>query len=264
MNSHFRFTLAGRSIAYCYIRKNASSAFKQMMLDANGYDGPWEGAFDFMRRRCGIRIVEDVRSAAWRIYVYRHPFDRAVSLFRNKMVMQSYADDFLANYSSVMHADPLDATFASFVRSYLPSKYADPHVWAQCDHLLPVDYNCAWSMTWLLEHAREIFGTEIADRYFSRPANRSSENLFDEPSADVPVRELRQDFLRRGKLPSVAALRNNDTDRMIHRIYRRDYELEPNAQSAQSTGKVSGSSGTRVASAEPGMVDASRSGERVA
>jgi hypothetical protein len=233
VNAHFKFELDGRPIAYCYIRKNASSAFKRMMLDMHGYDGPWSGAFAFMKQNCGVGSVEDVRSASWRVYVYRDPFERAASLFRNKLVMQKDADDLLANFVRVMHSDPEDATFTEFVRWYLPAKYADPHVWAQSDHLLPVDYNCAWSMAWLQDHAREIFGGEIADRYFLKPANQSSEHLFNDPSEDVPVRELRQHYDRTGELPGVRALRNNETSRMIHDLYERDYELESAVQKSE-------------------------------
>jgi len=148
-------------------------------------------------------------------------------------VMQKDADDLLANFVRVMHSDPEDATFTEFVRWYLPAKYADPHVWAQSDHLLPVDYNCAWSMAWLQDHAREIFGREIADRYFLMPANQSSEHLFNDPSEDVPVRELRQHYDRTGELPGVRALRNNETSRMIHDLYERDYELESSVQKSE-------------------------------
>ena len=33
---HFKGVVAGRSIVYCYIRKNACSAFKALLVDAAG------------------------------------------------------------------------------------------------------------------------------------------------------------------------------------------------------------------------------------
>jgi Sulfotransferase family len=225
LDSHFVFRVGERWVAYCYIRKNASSAFKRMILDLNGYEGPWNGAFEFMRRRCAVQTISDVNAATSRVYVYRDPFERTASLFRNKMIMQKDASDFLSNFSRIMGKDPLNATFSEFVHSYLPAKGADPHVWAQSDLLLPVDYNCAWSMDGLLTRARAVFGDRIANRYFSNFANRSSDNLFDEVSADVSVRELRENYLGTGALPSMTALRNDDTDRAIRQIYKGDYKL---------------------------------------
>ena len=47
------------------------------------------------------------------------------------------------------------------------------------------------------------------------------------------MRELRQHYDRTGELPGVRALRNNETFRMIHDLYERDYELESSLQKSE-------------------------------
>ena len=225
--SHFVFEIGGVRIAYCYIRKNACSAFKRMMLGEAGYTGEWHDAIGFLQKNFGTNRVADVRSADWRVFVYRDPFDRAVSLFRNKMVMPDDARDFLRSYAEVTGSDPLDATFDKFVRSYLSRSSLDPHAHSQSSHLLPVSYNLVANIETLAEDIRPIIGDKLATRYFARLVNESSAALFSEPSSDVPVRLLRERYGETGELPGIDALDNPELRSMIRRIYRSDYKLSP-------------------------------------
>jgi sulfotransferase famil protein len=227
LRSHFLFEIEGISIAYCYVRKNACSTFKHMILDNAEYDGKWEDAISFMTRHYAASSVAAVRSARWRIFVYRDPFERMTSLFRNKMIMQDGAANFLGNYERVTGCDPFDATFEQFVGSYLTRRSLDPHTRSQSSHLLPVSYNCASTFKTLFADMKIIIGDELATRYFAKPTNDSSGALFDEPSLDVPVRILRGRYGATGQLPSNTALNGSDVRAIVRQIYRDDYKLVP-------------------------------------
>lgn len=227
LRGHFIFEIDGARIAYCYIRKNACSAFKRMILDRAGYRGEWDDAIGFLEENFAPKRIADVRSAAWRIFVYRDPFDRAASLFRNKMVVQENASDFLRSYAETTQSDPMDATFDLMVRSYLERSPSDPHVHSQAAHLLPASYNLVASMETLADDMKAVVGEELAKRYFARPVNESSAMLFAEPSSDVPVRLLRERYAATGELPGAAALASPELRSTIQRIYRADYKLLP-------------------------------------
>ncbi len=227
LRAHFTADIAGTTITFCYVRKNACSAFKRLILDHAGYDGEWRGSIGYLVRNCSARSLAEARSAQWRIFVYRDPFERVASLFRNKLIMQDGAVDFLRSYSKVTGSDPAEASFSSLVKDYLTGRRLDPHAHSQASHLLPISYNCVSTPETLFTDMRGIFGDELAHRYFARPSNPSSARLFDHPSSDTPVRLLRERFAASGELPSVEALRTAELETLVRRIYRDDYLLDP-------------------------------------
>jgi len=222
---HFMFEVGGKRIAYCYIRKNACSAFKRLILDLSNYDGEWSDAIHFLTETRAAPDLAAVESADWRIFVYRDPFERTASLFRNKLVMESEAADFLDSFVRIAKCDPENATFAEFVSSYLGHRRIDPHAQTQASHLLPVSYNCVSTLETLQRDAERIFGRDLADKYFSRPSNASSSKFFDEPSSHVPVGVLRKRYRATGELPSATSLSTPEIQRRIRSVYSDDYEL---------------------------------------
>jgi hypothetical protein len=226
LRSHFLFEIGGQSIAYCYIRKNACSAFKRMILDQAGYDGAWEDAIQFLLTLAPPSLSA-ARAAKWRIYVHRDPFERAVSLFRNKLVMREGDRDFIPDFERVTGQDADEATFEQFVTAYLAGKPRDPHTWSQASHLLPMSYNCVATLATLFEDMRPIVGEELAGRYFAKPANQSSAALHNETSFDVPVRLLRERYAETGELPSNAALDEPGVRAIVRGLYADDYHLAP-------------------------------------
>lgn len=232
LDSHFVFEIEGKRIAYCYIRKNACSAFKHLMLDMAGYDGPRAGSIKFLYSRYPAHGLAHVLSSDWRMFVYRDPIDRAASLFRSKMIMQKGAEPLLGNFRQVTSSDPNEATFSSFVTDYLTCRNLDVHARGQSSHLLPIRYNSVSTLKTLHEDVRRICGPEIADAYFSRPTNPSSGHLSQAPSSDVPVHVLKSHFEDTGELPSTKALMTPELEAMIRRIYHRDYALDPARQRA--------------------------------
>lgn len=225
LRSHFLFEVNGSTIAYCYIRKNACSAFKRMILDQAGYTGQWNGAISYLTSNFAAPSVQAVRAARWRVFVYRDPFERMASLFRNKMIMQDGAVDFLNDFRRVTGSDPKGATFEQFVHHYLEHRPGDPHTLSQAAHLLPISYNVRSTMDSLLHDMKQVVGDELAKRYFGRPVNESSAILFDEPSVDLPVRVLRDRYAESGQLPGSSALETAELRSAVQRLYRADYKL---------------------------------------
>lgn len=226
LRSHFLFEVGGQTIAYCYIRKNACSAFKRMILDQAGYEGPWDEAIKFLEPLAPHNLAT-AKAAKWRIYVYREPFERSVSLFRNKLIMQEGSTDLVADFERVTGFDAENATFEHFVTSYLAARPGDPHTWTQASQLLPMSYNCVSTLSSLFEDMKPIVGEDLARGYFAKPANQSSGFLYDEASASVPVRVLRERYEAEGALPSRAALDQPAVRAAIRRLYRNDYSLAP-------------------------------------
>lgn len=229
MSSHFRFEIEGTSVSYCYIRKNGCSAFKQLMADLANFDNSRRGAIDLMHERFGVQRIEDVSSAQWRVFVYRSPLDRIVSLFRNKLIMQEGASDFIHDFEQVSGMQAQETSFSTFVSRYLQARPSDPHTWAQRDHLLPVDYNAACTLQTLERTMSAVLGPALAHRYFAKPANASSEKLHDDPSFDTPVRVLRERWARSGELPSAKGLVDDVIEGAVNRLYGGDHRLSPRA-----------------------------------
>ncbi|MBV9527256.1 sulfotransferase family 2 domain-containing protein [Sphingomonas sp.] len=225
--------IEGTSITYCYIRKNGCSAFKRLMLDLAGYSGPWDDGLGVMRKNFAVSSINEARDADWRVYVYRDPFSRAVSLFRNKMIMTDGAGDLLRDFAEVTGSDPADATFSTFVRDYLDGQATDPHAWSQISHVLPMDYNVICTLDTLGAKMTDVLGAEVAGKYFVRRANASSRRLFDKPSADVPVRELRERYTASQEMPSDDAFATESLRRIIQNRYCDDYALSPNRQAGR-------------------------------
>jgi hypothetical protein len=225
LRSHFLFEIDGQTIAYCYIRKNACSAFKRMLLDRAGYTGHWDDALQFLIQHYAAPSLAAAKAARWRVCVYRDPFDRAVSLFRNKLLMQEGDRDFLPDVEAVSGRDAANMTFEDFVRAYLAAEARDPHTRGQASHLLPMSYNCMPTLESLFEDMKPIVGDELAGRYFRNRANNSSGALFVEPSSRVQIRLLRERYVATGELPAVAALDDPELRSIIRRLYRDDYRL---------------------------------------
>lgn len=128
-HSHYALEIGDKRILYAYIRKNGCSAFKTAMGLAS--DAPISAA---RRLHAGPFGRYDAR-----IFVWRDPEERLVSLYRNKILERKNADDLIRRYREVMHEEP-----TSFERFALfAATGADPHLIAQRHHLRPIRYTHA-------------------------------------------------------------------------------------------------------------------------
>lgn len=213
---HFRVDAGGETLVFCYIRKNASSAFKALAIElspARARLGDYASGYDFLRAR---HRAASLTAATRAVLAVRDPVERLVSTFRNKFVQRIGAAGIFASYRDVAGAEPEAARFEDFVLRYLlaPGARLDPHVAPQVAHLLPARYTEATPLAGLHDVMAGIVGPELAARHFAAPVNAT--RTFDgAPGAEVgmetrawirPSGELHAAFLRDGRLPAPAAL----------------------------------------------------------
>ena len=181
--SHYALEIGGKRILYAYIRKNGCSAFKTAMGLASDVS---IGAA--RRLRAGPFGRYDAR-----IFVWRDPEERLVSLYRNKILDRKNAEDLIRRYREVMHEEP-----SSFERFALfATTGADPHLIAQRHHLRPIRYTHAIELGALHATMCALVGPEAAAP-FRVPVN---------PSRKAPVEVT----------PYARAL--------LHRIYACDFQM---------------------------------------
>ena len=203
--NHFKIEIGGNIISYCYIRKNACSAFKNFFSACSRFQNiPGEGTLQFMMR-CHRATLEDVRHSDYIICVLRDPVARAISLFQNKFIQQCGNVDIFKNYELITGHDPVQASFREFVEIYLskPLDSLDPHAHTQASHLMPVKYNAAIIIEELEKEMSNIVGEDISRSFFSKRRNATQiegNSIFssDEDLSCIPAETIRQRGTPRG------------------------------------------------------------------
>ena len=227
---HFGFECEGKKIVYCYIRKNACTAFKKLIVDlSESPNKPKEGEnpIQFMAKNCRSKM-SDMQRADHVIFVHRDPIERIVALFINKFVMQDGNEDIFESYYRVTGFPPQSASFSQFVNRYLTKgvEDLDPHVRPQRTHLLPVCYTDAIPLPELYGAMKSILNEKVADEYFSNKVNSSSSHdIYDEFSiSSVSADRIREVFLSEGKLPSKRSFIQKEIElsSMLDKIYIKD------------------------------------------
>jgi hypothetical protein len=228
---HLRLPAGGRKIVYPYIRKNGSS--KQWLADSLPPPGLDEPLIDAIAWEYSVSFDWELADTE-RLLILRDPVERAASLFRNKLVQRTGANDIIENIRQLCGLDADTMSFRDFVNVYIGNygrnmrrlrSSMDPHCITQYSHLWPVRYDRVILLKQLPAAARDLFGQDVAERYFQEPTNRSSVNLDDRPAGDESCAELIADFARRDVLPSNAALVDEETAATIRAVYEVDYTL---------------------------------------
>jgi len=175
---HLSFRANGRRVLYCYIRKNACSCFKRMIVSRSKHKENLSGfpsRVQFMRHFHG---VTDIRPEEYEhsLFVIRDPLDRIISVWKNKFIQRNGHEDIFASYAAQTGRDPETACFADFMNLYIgrPFRDLDLHVRPQSHDLAPVVYSDAVLLENLHSHMTGITGPKIADRFFLRRMNSSS------------------------------------------------------------------------------------------
>lgn len=234
---HYAFAHNGKHYLYAHIRKNASSAFVNFLVEKL----PRHIRHDARTMRSlNLKLAPKRHAQINRrycsIFVYRNPLERLVSLFNNKFVEDPdpYSQQSLnQNFEHITHTRFVDTTFSDFVRGYLQRYFRlfsagwvlDAHVIPQADCLWPIHYSHVIRFEHLHEDLSLILGKETANQYFSRKVNSTSTRLYDDPSSDIPVSDLRQRFAQSGELPSPQAYCDGEIQSIIRQLYAIDYEL---------------------------------------
>ena len=235
--AHYDINIGKDFLAYCYIRKNACTAFKNLFLGKS----PWLRLV-WKKRNPGIKLLNSFhrlttqkdQQATIRVRVYRDPVARLTYLYCNKFVHQKDCDDIFANYQMLTGKDPGEATFRSLVNGYVKrvcdGGEIDWHLYTQASHLMPIDYNAVICIDSLYASTSKLLGTDIGNQYFSTPANpsRSSASVQDTSSshlADTSATQLQQ--LLKTKTINVTSqqLLDEPLSNSIRTIYAEDFEL---------------------------------------
>lgn len=225
---HYTIAVGEQTLAYCYIRKNACSAFKSWMLAESPHSQEKdESALQFLNRHHKASL-SDVRTSAFRVCVLRDPLARVVSAYRNKFIQQSGHADIFANYGRITGRSPQSASFADFVQAYLsrPFEELDPHMWSQAAHLLPVRYNVALLMDEVPGAMARILGKSRAAAHFAKRHNASSGfTEVDEDVSAAPASVLHERFVAEGLMPSNSALLAPSLADQLRELYAADYQV---------------------------------------
>lgn len=235
---HYEINLEGTRIVYCYVRKNACTAFKNLFLG----ESRWRWAVRH-RKNPGIKLLngfhkatpEKAATADFQIFIYRDPVERTASLYLNKFVHQRNCEDIFRNYHRLTGRDPESVSFRGLIDHYISrlrdGDAVDCHVWTQASHLMPLNYNTVIPINNLKASIQEILGTRIAEKYFSTPANpsRPSEHVAPEKPlpciADEPASKLRDLWLSRSSPLNKEQLIDQAAEEKLREAYQADYAL---------------------------------------
>ena len=211
---HFVITLGGVSFAYCYIRKNACSAWKRLLIHESPVPfqrSDWKSEIEFMLAHQGLRTIEEIDRCDHRVVVLRDPVDRFVSAFISLLVTRTPpATRRLKRVSEkAFGRDVFDLSFDQLLESQLPRRAPrrgglDKHFWPQVWHLAPTRYTDVLDIDRLAVDMRRLIGEELGARYFDKAVNTTSTaKTFDDPEApSLPARDLVERFRDTGRLPA--------------------------------------------------------------
>lgn len=149
---HLTLTLGGKRILYAYIRKNGCSCFKSVI----GGDPDMPVSALPSEARSGYFRHYDAK-----IFVWRDPEERLISLYRNKILERRNADDLVSRYWQVMGEPP--STFERFAVFAMTD--ADPHLVPQRQHLRRIRYTHAIELRSLHKSMVRLVGPDAAEPF---------------------------------------------------------------------------------------------------
>jgi hypothetical protein len=229
--AHLKFNLGKKKYVYAYIRKNGCTAFKKFICDlaAIPYAGePHLGSITIQKQV----IFKHELYKTDRILVLRKPHERLISLFCNKFIQRSGANDIIDNYKLIGKECMESMTFQTFLHNYVfPNLFKndgiklDPHCQPQSLHLWPIKYNKVFMLADLYQISNKLFDTEIGNKYFKKKENSTQSHTTEQFDSETPVRIMRQHYLIDGQLPTPDSLINSEILAEIKKIYMCDYKL---------------------------------------
>ena len=225
----FWLNVDGVDFSYTYIRKNACTSFKRLFKSYSSFDfSVCESDLKAMARFHLLKNKADIQKCSNRIFVYRDPVDRVVSVYKNKFIQRSGATDILKDYYDKTGLDPDECTFEVFIKEYVSlikkGVAIDAHLLPQVWHLYPLEY----SAIQLSEIERDIsllLGESVASKFFSKPVNSSS-NVSSYDNDEVhrcASIELNSVFKENSIMPSFESYKRAGFKDFIFDIYEEDY-----------------------------------------
>lgn len=230
-DAHFICQIGTLKLGYCYIRKNACSSFKKLILDQSEttFDPlKWPRPIDFMIEHHLMRS-SDAAKCDRIVFVYRDPVKRLVSLFKNKFIMKDGHEDLFRRYESLAGERPEDTTFTRFVSNYLrpDMRSLDRHVTPQHRHLKRFRYTDAIAIDNLHAGMVPVVGQLLADKYFAKAVNTTmdAQTVDIRGAADLPTQKLADLYETQRTMPSNDSLLGQTTMHRIRTLYREDIDM---------------------------------------
>lgn len=236
IRSHFGITVGGVSIAYCYIRKNACSAWKRLFIEeaTEPFDRSEGREIEFMAARNGLRTIAAIERHHHRVVVIRDPVERYVSAFVSLMIAHTPPPTrHLRKRGSKAFGMPVEeASFDLFLAHQMPTiggrrGRIDKHFWPQAWHLAPTTYTDVIDIERLAPAMKAMLGDTLGARYFDRPVNATAiAPTYDDPEAAIlQARVLRERYRETGRLPGKASFLGGGRDAIIRAAYAEDDAL---------------------------------------
>jgi len=229
---HFTFEIAEETFIYAYLRKNGCTSFKTFLLEE--YNIEYKDELDKINQitlQCGV-TKQNYDENAKTLLILRDPIVRICSLFRNKFIESPQSSYLPQRYATLAAQDPDRITFRQFVQSYLfpclrdqHNDLLDPHCLPQAVQMWPIHYSNIFLLEDLGKAAHQLFGIDVATRYFAQKVNASSDRFIDDEAAETPAVELRRIFAEQARTPSDAALLGTDLEAALRDLYAVDYAL---------------------------------------
>lgn len=228
----FIIALSDGDLVYTYIRKNACTSFKKLFKSFSPYDFHQAGGdLKGMAHYYKVCSPDQAARAKHRVFVYRDPVERVVSVFKNKFIQKSGADDIIDDFKRVTGLDPDCINFRGYVKDYVAKissgTHIDAHLLPQQWHLLPIVYNSAIPLHSIKSEMSKILGCEIGEKFFSKPVNstKANKSVCDRFYGEDKVSDLYALYKSSGVFPSNDALLSDDIVDLIRSIYVDDYHM---------------------------------------
>lgn len=225
------------SFFYTYIRKNASTSFKKLFQalypGVCSDDPPSISCIAKHIRVKGLTPEEIDQRFTIKLFVYRDPIDRVFSTYKNKLIQQDGAGDFLSRLEAVVGRDPALLTFDEFIHEYVVLleterwKEVDAHLYPQMWHLLPITYNKVIRMDKAYQEMQALLPSKLCDQVFKEPFNSTTKGsmpvIWADP--DCPVVYFRKKYAYSKALPSLRQLLTPTTVDRLRALYADDYRM---------------------------------------
>ena len=222
-----------RSKCCVYIRKNASTIFKKIIIDlASSKIKALSLSPTQMMFKSGYVSLENARLCRERVFVLRDPTERVISGFLNRFIMKvptASKEGVGKSIHSICGRDPLSITFSSFVSDYLSSGLSkvDNHFATVVSHLGPFNYTKVMLDKFLYDDAKFIFGDETADKHFFIKRNATNKCITADlkNAFNIPASELFLMYQSSGVLPTKESLMDSSVVAAIKDLYSADYDI---------------------------------------
>jgi hypothetical protein len=183
------------------------------------------GLASFRKYRAPVNVINDLDAS---IFVYRDPFERCVSLFKNKFIHEKGTEGIQASFEGTIGCSVHEATFMIFL-DYLSQDFEkiDPHSWPQSAHLADVNYTHVIEISKLSGATRSLFPNKEDHRHFQKKCNSSSmptARTVEGELVDVKVKQL-STLCEEGIGVFFDNFRTQETLELVKSIYTSDYEM---------------------------------------